>query len=70
MAAVDHYFGNKLLLLQGKDDLEEAKKMEQDVVEIAKKHGDSDLERKATWILKRLEGEPPPDYYHGETREI
>lgn len=70
IANVRHNFANNLLLLQGKDDLEEAKKMEQDVVEIAKKHGDSDLERKATWILKRLEGEPPPDYYHGETREI
>ncbi len=38
-------------------------------VEIAEKHNDSDLLKKAGWLRETIETGKTPDYIHGERRE-
>ncbi|MFA5799399.1 MAG: hypothetical protein WC840_00390 [Candidatus Peribacteraceae bacterium] len=68
IANVKHNFANCLRML-GKDETEEAKNIEEDVVAIAKKYGDRALVKKAEFLMQRLEGKPIPDYYNGEEGE-
>ncbi len=68
IANVKHNLANCLRML-GKDETEEAKNVEKDVVTIAKKYGDRALAKKAEFLMQRLEGKPIPDYYNGEEGE-
>ena len=50
----------------GPKEAEEAKAIETQVIELAKKHGDHTLLTKAQWVLEHLDAESIPNYCGGE----
>lgn len=68
IANVKHNLVNCLRMF-GKEEIEEAKSLERDVIEVAKRYGDRTLLWKANAIMDRLNGKSVPDYYNGEEGE-
>jgi hypothetical protein len=68
IANVRHNFANCLRML-GEQESAEAKIIEAEVIEVARKYGDYVLLTKAEAIMDRLNGKEVPNYYEGERGE-